>query len=60
MAAGAKSALMSGSGSSMFAPFETAMQGRDVAERIKGDFAYCDVVSAVNKGVEIEHQETIK
>lgn len=58
MAAGAKRALMSGSGSSMFAPFATQQQAQDAATRIKGDFAYCGAVSAVNTGIEIEDQET--
>jgi len=58
MAAGAKRALMSGSGSSMFAPFATIQEANETASRIKGDFAYCGAVSAVNTGIEIEHQET--
>ena len=60
MAAGAKRALMSGSGSSMFAPFAIYQEAQDAAARIKGDFAYCGAVSAVNKGIEIEDQETKK
>ena len=52
-AAGAKKALMTGSGSAMFAPFETAEEARSVAERITGDFAYCGVHSPVTSGIEI-------
>jgi 4-diphosphocytidyl-2-C-methyl-D-erythritol kinase len=58
LAAGAKRALMSGSGSTMFAPFVTLQEAKDTAERVKGDFAYCGAVSAVNTGIEIENQET--
>jgi 4-diphosphocytidyl-2-C-methyl-D-erythritol kinase len=58
MAAGAKRALMSGSGSTMFAPFATYREAQEAAARVKGDFAYCGAVSAVNIGIEIEHQET--
>jgi len=52
-AAGAKKALMTGSGSAMFAPFETAEEARSVAQRIKGDFACCGVHSPVPAGLEI-------
>jgi len=52
-AAGAKKALMTGSGSAMFAPFKTTEEARSVAERIKGDFAYCGVHSPVSQGLEI-------
>jgi 4-diphosphocytidyl-2C-methyl-D-erythritol kinase len=52
-AAGAKKALMTGSGSAMFAPFETIEEARSVAERVLGDFAYCGVHSPVASGIEI-------
>lgn len=52
MAAGAPRALMSGSGSTMFAPFESMDEAVQAAERVKGDFAYVGAVSAVNTGLE--------
>ncbi len=52
MAAGATRALMSGSGSTMFAPFESFEQAETAAARVKGDFAYVGAVSAVNSGIE--------
>ena len=52
-AAGAKKALMTGSGSAMFAPFETMDEARAAAERIRGDFAYCGVHSPAASGIEI-------
>lgn len=52
-AAGAKKALMTGSGSAMFAPFETVEEARSVAECIKGDYAYCSVHGPVSQGLEI-------
>jgi len=57
MAAGAKRALMSGSGSSMFAAFATAQEAKAAEKRVKGDFAFCGAVSAVKAGVEIEYRE---
>jgi len=51
-AAGAPRALMSGSGSTMFAPFSDYDKAADAAKRVKGDFAFVGVVSAVNTGVE--------
>ncbi len=50
--AGAPKALMTGSGSAVFAPFETPEEARGVAERIEGDYAHCGVHSPVSTGVE--------
>ncbi len=52
MAAGAPRALMSGSGSTMFAPFESMDEALLAAARVKGNFAYVGAVSAVNTGLE--------
>ncbi len=52
MAAGAPRALMSGSGSTMFAPFESPEQAKEAAACVKGNFAYVGAVSAVNTGIE--------
>lgn len=52
MAAGAPRALMSGSGSTMFAPFGSLDEANEAAVRVKGDFAYVGAVSAVNTGIE--------
>ena len=52
MAAGAPRALMSGSGSTMFSPFESLEEATAAAARVKGDFAYVGAVSAVNTGIE--------
>lgn len=57
MAAGAKKALLTGSGSSMFAPFETAEEAASVAGRIKGGFALCGAFSPKEAGVEITEFE---
>ena len=56
MAAGAKKALMSGSGSSMFSVFQTADEARQTAQRIKGDFALCDAFDSKNTGTEITEE----
>lgn len=52
-AAGAPLALMSGSGSSLFAPFPTFEQAQAAASRVKGDFALCGAFSPRETGVEI-------
>jgi len=52
-AAGAPKALMTGSGSAMFAPFETIEEARGVAQAVAGDFAYCGVHSPATSGIEI-------
>ena len=52
-AAGATKALMTGSGSAVFAPFETIEEARGIAERVQGDFIYCGVHSPVSAGIEI-------
>jgi 4-diphosphocytidyl-2-C-methyl-D-erythritol kinase len=53
MAAGAGKALMSGSGSTMFAVFTSNEAAETVAARIKGDFELCGVYSFVDKAVDI-------
>ncbi len=53
MAAGAPKALMTGSGSAMFAPFEAFDTSRQAALRMQGDFEYCDAHIPVPAGVEI-------
>ena len=52
-AAGAGKALMSGSGSAMFAVFATLEEAKAVAAHIKGDFELCRAYSFVDKSVEI-------
>ena len=49
--AGAPKALMTGSGSTMFAPFETIEAARQAAQLVRGDFAYCGVHSPAPAGV---------
>lgn len=46
-------AFMSGSGSSMFAMFETAEQAQKAAERVHGDFELCGAFSSMSYGVKI-------
>jgi 4-diphosphocytidyl-2C-methyl-D-erythritol kinase len=53
MAAGAPRALMSGSGSSMFAPLKSFEEAQAVANRVKGDFALCGAYSPSSLGVKI-------
>jgi 4-diphosphocytidyl-2-C-methyl-D-erythritol kinase len=55
-AAGAPKALMTGSGSAMFAPFETIGEAQAAAQRVRGDFAYCGAHSPVPAGVQIEEE----
>lgn len=52
-AAGAGKALMSGSGSTMFALFPTAEAAQEAASRVKGNFELCGAYGFVNKPVEI-------
>ncbi len=52
MAAGTPRALMSGSGSTMFAPYESLEEAKAAVAHVKGNFAYAGVVSAVNTGIE--------
>ena len=52
-AAGAGKALMSGSGSAMFAVFATMDEAQAVAARVKGDFELCTAVSFVDRAVDI-------
>ena len=60
MAAGATKALMSGSGSSMFAPFANLDDAQHVAQRVKGNFQLCGVYSAREKGIEMmKHEENL-
>lgn len=56
MAAGAPKALMTGSGSAMFSPFETLEASQQTAQRVHGDFVYCGAHSAVAHGTEIEEE----
>lgn len=53
MAAGAPCALMSGSGSSLFAPFTSIEEAMQTVRRIKGDFELCGAYSPCRTGVEI-------
>ncbi|MGI5848482.1 MAG: 4-(cytidine 5'-diphospho)-2-C-methyl-D-erythritol kinase [Christensenellales bacterium] len=53
MSAGAKNALMSGSGSSMFAVFDTEEEARLAAQCIKGDFELCGAYCPKDNGIEI-------
>ncbi len=60
VAAGAKRALMSGSGSSMFSPFSSLDEARRTADKITGDFELCGAYSPCSTGVEItESRENI-
>jgi 4-diphosphocytidyl-2-C-methyl-D-erythritol kinase len=52
-AAGAAKAFMTGSGSAMFAVFDTEQTARNAAERVKGDFELCGAFRPMNTGVEI-------
>lgn len=52
-AAGAQRALLSGSGSSMFAPFTSLEEAKLAVSRIKGDFELCDAYSPCSSGVEV-------
>ncbi|MDD5018395.1 MAG: 4-(cytidine 5'-diphospho)-2-C-methyl-D-erythritol kinase [Eubacteriales bacterium] len=51
--AGAKKALMTGSGSAMFAAFETEKEARDAAENIRGRFALCGAFAPKDTGIEV-------
>ncbi len=53
LAAGARKALMSGSGSTMFALFADEAAAHETASRIKGDFELCGAYSFVDKAVDI-------
>ena len=53
MAAGAEKALMTGSGSSMFAAFETASEAEAAAAKLRGNFALCGVFLPVDTGIKI-------
>ena len=50
MTAGAKKALMTGSGSSMFAAFETVAEAQTVAANLRGNFALAGAFSPVDTG----------
>jgi 4-diphosphocytidyl-2-C-methyl-D-erythritol kinase len=52
-AAGAGKALMSGSGSAMFALFATLEEAQAVASRVEGDFELCAAVSFVDRAIDI-------
>jgi 4-diphosphocytidyl-2-C-methyl-D-erythritol kinase len=53
IAAGAGKALMSGSGSTMFALFTDADAAQKAAARVRGDFELCGAYSFVDKAVDI-------
>ncbi len=53
IAAGAQKALMSGSGSTMFALFADEAAAKETASRIKGNFELCGAYSFVDKAVDI-------
>ena len=53
LAAGARKALMSGSGSTMFALFADEAAAKETATRIKGSFELCGAYSFVDKAVDI-------
>lgn len=57
MAAGAPRALMSGSGSSMFAPFSTLEEAQSAASRVKGKFAFISVCGSCETGVTIIEED---
>jgi 4-diphosphocytidyl-2-C-methyl-D-erythritol kinase len=54
--AGAPEALMTGSGSAMFAVFESEGEAMRVLNNINGDFELCGVYSSVNSGIEAEDE----
>lgn len=56
MAASAPKALMTGSGSAMFSPFETLEAAQQAAHRVHGDFVYIGAHSAAASGIEIEEE----
>lgn len=51
--AGALKAFMTGSGSAVFAAFETQQQAQNAAQNVKGNFELCGAFSPVSRGVEI-------
>ena len=53
LAAGARKALMSGSGSTMFALFADEAAAKETASRIKGHFELCGAYGFVDKAVDI-------
>lgn len=59
VSAGAKKALMTGSGSSIFAAFETQEESQLAAKNIQGDFALCSAFEPKDTGVEIIKCEEI-
>ena len=52
-AAGAGKALMSGSGSAMFALFATLEEAQAAASRVEGDFELCAAVSFMDRAIDI-------
>lgn len=52
MVAGAEKALMTGSGSTMFAVFDSVSRAQDVAGRVRGNFELCGVYSGMPVGVQ--------
>jgi 4-diphosphocytidyl-2-C-methyl-D-erythritol kinase len=55
-AAGAAKAFMTGSGSAMFAVFETFEQAKNAALRVGGGFEFCGALSPVERGIETEQE----
>ena len=53
MAAGAPCALMSGSGSTLFAPFASIEEAVQTMQRVKGSFELCGAYSPCDRGVKI-------
>lgn len=51
--AGAVKALMTGSGSAVFAPFDTEEAAQEAAQLVRGDFAYCGVHGPAPAGVTV-------
>ncbi len=56
-AAGAGKAFMTGSGSAVFAAFETYEAARETAERVKGDFELCGAFRPTAMGVEVIEEQ---
>lgn len=52
-AAGAPGALMTGSGSAMFAVFKTEEEALSAARNINGDFEFCGACRSVDTGIEV-------
>jgi len=55
--AGARKAMMSGSGSAMFAVFASARQASEAAARVSGDFEHVGAYACAETGVQIMEDE---